>query len=55
MAKGKLIDQFDQAVEALMSKPSKPAAPDAALRACSNFKREEKALGVTFFGARGFI
>jgi len=33
MAKGKLIDQFDEAVEAIMSKPSKPAAPDAALRA----------------------
>jgi PhnB protein len=32
MAKGKLIDQFDQAVEAMMSKPSKPAAPDTALR-----------------------
>jgi len=32
MAKGKLIDQFDKAVEAIMSKPSKPAAPDAALR-----------------------
>src|SRR5258705_1765886 len=33
MAKGKLIDQFDKAVEAMMSKPSKPAAgPDAALR-----------------------
>src|SRR5713101_2863159 len=29
MAKGKLIDQFDQAVEAMMSKPAKP---DAALR-----------------------
>src|SRR5260370_35915639 len=29
MAKGKLIDQFDQAVEAIMSKSAKP---DAALR-----------------------
>src|SRR6202158_714408 len=32
MAKGKLIDQFDKAVEAMMSKPSKPGKPDAALR-----------------------
>src|SRR5689334_17846863 len=32
MAKGKLIDQFDKAVEAMMSKPSKPAAPGASLR-----------------------
>src|ERR1700687_4562085 len=32
MAKGKLIDQFDQAVEAMMSKPSKPTAPNTALR-----------------------
>src|ERR1700687_3339718 len=32
MAKGKLIDQFDQAVEAMMSKPSRPAAPNTAFR-----------------------